>query len=201
MRVEIDELLFQKMIKSVEHCVAKDDYRPILKYILLRFSADKVTAYSCDGYRAAKTTIPLLQPTEQDFECYIKPIKTNPRKGKTNPVVIEYDGKSTSVEVVTEYGNIKYSFAASKETTEKYIDIEKVYEGAKACDRNIGMNADFVKKAMNALQNIKVTNKNHVIFKCQVNPVGSFVICAREGNCVSEQLVLPVRITEERNKE
>lgn len=197
MKVVINELLFVKMIESVKHCIAKDGNRIELMFIKLKISKDKVTAYACDAYRAARTTIQLSQEAESDFECYIKPIKVKASRSGKNPVVIEYDNNIATVEVITEYGKVKYCF---EQFRGNYIDLDKVYQAADSCDRKIGMSPEYVKQALTALSQVKNKYNKGVIFECQESKIGSFVIWAKGDGCISEQLILPMRYTEEEVK-
>lgn len=197
MKIVINELLFVKMIESVKHCISKYDKRTELMFIKLKISKDKATAYACDGYRAARTTILLSQEAETEFECYIKPIKVKPSRSGVNPVVIEYDNNVATVEVITEYGKVKYCFEQFKGN---YIDLDKIYQAASACDRKIGMSPEYVKQALTALSQVKNRYDKGVIFECQDSKIGSFVIWAKGDGCISEQLILPMRFNEEKAK-
>lgn len=48
-RVEINEIIFKKLIDGVKHCVSKDNSRPILRYIQIKVKTDTITAYALDG--------------------------------------------------------------------------------------------------------------------------------------------------------
>lgn len=192
MKIVINELLFVKMIESVKHCISKSNQRPELMFIKLKISKDKVTAYACDSYRAARTTIQLLQEAESDFECYIKPIKVKPSRSGVNPVVVEYDNNVATVEVITEYGKVKYCFEQYKGD---YIDLDKIYRAA-SCDRKIGIDPEYVKQALTAVSQIKRKGTKCVFLETQEKRTGSFVIWAKDDNCISEQLILPMTYSE-----
>ncbi len=195
MRVEINEVLFKQMIDGVRHCVSKDEYRPVLKYIQIEVRNDTVTAYALDGYRAAKTQIKLSEPSENEFLCYIKPFSFKPLKQGINPVVIETDGSCAFVEVITEFGKVRYSF----EKPDGNFDIAKVFEDNKDHDRELGMNAFYMAQACGALQ--KITNDrrtNLVVLETKENNLRAFIIRAKGEGITSEQLILPVRFTEKK---
>lgn len=198
-RVEINELLFVKAVESVKHCIAKDDNRKALEYIKLKISKGKLTAYACDGYRAARTTIPLSQYTESEFECYIKPIKVKPSKSGANVVVIECENNIAAVEVITEYGKIKYCF---EQHDHKAIDIDKVYQDAALYDRKTGFNPNYVKQAINALSQITTKYSKCVVLETQEKAYAPFIIRAKDTGlgCISEQLILPMRICDEESR-
>jgi DNA polymerase-3 subunit beta len=57
--VAIPAALFKDMVRQVEFAAAKDDNRPVLTGILLRFQGDTLTMASADGYRLAVRTAKL----------------------------------------------------------------------------------------------------------------------------------------------
>lgn len=59
-KVEINEILFKKLIDGVKHCVVQDNIRPILQYIQIKVKTDTITAYALDGYRAGRVEIKIL---------------------------------------------------------------------------------------------------------------------------------------------
>ena len=197
MKIEINESLFARMINSVKNCVPVVDInRTILTYIKLKISNDKITAYGCDGYRAARTTIELEEPTESEFECFIKPITFKPSKSGKNPVVIHFihDPESnkniTTLEVITKTGKVKYYFEQPKEN---YADIDKIYDSA-SYDRKIGMNPNFVKLALTALSQASNTHRPCVVFECGEKANASFKLSVKDKGFVNEQLILPIRL-------
>lgn len=195
-RVEINERVFAKTIDSVKHCITTKDFnRPALGFIKLTISKGKLTAYACDGFRAARTTIAL--PNINEFECYIKPIKIKPSKSGVNPVVIELENNIATVEVITEYGKIKYCF---EQFNYKFVDIDKMCQNAHLYDRKTGANPNYVKQALTALSQITPKINPSVIFETREERFEPIVIWAKDGDCISEQLILPMRINEERQK-
>jgi DNA polymerase III sliding clamp (beta) subunit (PCNA family) len=192
MRVEINEILFKQMIDGVKHCVGKEDYRPILQYIQIAVKDDTVTAYALDGYRAGKTQIKLKEPNADKFICFIKPFPFKPLKNGINTVVIETGDNNTYVEVITEFGKVRYSF---KYPEGKYIDIEKIFEENKDHDRELGMSAHYVAQACRALQNI-ANHRSFVVLETKENNLRPFIIRAKGEGITNEQLILPVRFTE-----
>lgn len=194
MKIEINELLFARMMNSVKNCVVATNNRPALTFIKLKISNDKIIAYGCDGYRAARTTIELAEPLGCHFECYIKPITFKPSKSGKNPVVIEYEDNITSVEVITKTGKVKYYFEQYKG---EYADIDKIFNSA-SFDRKIGMNPDFVKLALTSLSQTSFDHRKYVVFECQENPNASFKFSIKNPGFTNEQLILPVRLDYEK---
>ena len=193
-KVEINETLFCKMIESVKHCIATQSTRKIFEYIELTIAQGKITALACDGNRAAKTTMPILQSKTNEFKCYIKPIKIKPSKRVKN-VVIELKDNIATVEIMTEYGKIKYHF---EQFEPNGIDLNKIFNDAQQnADRKFGVNPAYVKQAVTALSQMLMLPKKCVIFETQQNNKAAFIIKAKEGNYISEQLILPMRINEE----
>ena len=194
MRIEINEVLFAKMMNSVKNCVVATNVRPVLTFIKLKISDDKIIAYGCDGYRAARTTIDLKEPLGCHFECYIKPIAFKPSKGGKNPVVIEIEDNITSIEVITKTGKVKYFFEQFKG---EYVDIDKIYETA-SFDRRIGMDPNFVKSAVTTLSQTFDNHRPCVVFECQEKNYASFKLSAKSEGFVNEQLILPLRLDYEK---
>ncbi len=194
MKIEINELLFARMMNSVKNCVVATNNRPVLTFIKLKISDDKITAYGCDGYRAARTTIELAEPLGCHFECYIKPITFKPSKSGKNPVVIEYEDNITSVEVITKTGKVKYFFEQCKDA---YVDIDKIYDSA-SFDRRIGMAPEFVKTALTALSQASADYRKCVVFECQENANSSFKFSIKNPGFTNEQLILPMRLDYEK---
>lgn len=134
-KIEINECVFKKVISAVKHTVARDDSRPILKYIQLNVSGNKLVVVSLDGYRASRITVDLGTIDCESFTCYIKPINIKTSKNGVFPVIVEADDDIACVEVITEYGKLKYSFTQPKS---EYVDIEKIYKDAREHDRGGG---------------------------------------------------------------
>lgn len=55
-RVAITDSAFATLIDGVKNSLSKEIYRPGLSYIKLVVKKDEITAYSCDGYSAAKVS-------------------------------------------------------------------------------------------------------------------------------------------------
>lgn len=197
MRVEINEVLFKQMLDSVKHCVGKYEYRPIFEYIKIAVKDDTVTAYALDGYRAGKTQIKMNEPNKDEFTCFIKPFPFKPLKNGTNTVVLESDDNYTRVEVVTEFGKVRYSF----DKPDADFDIAKVFMDNKDHDRELGMNAAYVAQACRALQNITDIKTNLVILETRENNLRPFVIRAEGEGITSEQLIVPVRFMKTEDEE
>lgn len=192
-KVEIKENDFKKMVESVKHCVTKNTNRKVYEYIELSIINDQITAFACNGYMAAKTTVPAaMQNITDEFKCYIKPIKIKVSKTLLNKVVIELDNNIATVEIMTEYGKVKYCFEQYKIEA---INLTKIYERAqKNIDRKIGVNPNFIKQAVTALSQIFDMPNKAVVFETQSNNKEPIIIKAEEGNCISEQLILPMRL-------
>lgn len=150
-RVEINEIIFKKLIDGVKHCVSKGDSRPMLQYIQIKVKTDTITAYALDGYRAGRVEIKNTCPIDEEFTCYIKPLTVKVSKRGINPVVVECVDEKTFVEVMTEYGVLRYGFDIPNG---EFFDIEKVYAAARPHDRELGLSPRYVIDAMKALNGI-----------------------------------------------
>lgn len=102
---------FQHALKNLESCVAKDDSRPILKYIHLVSKKNGIIFETLDGYKMCQVESRLINNDE--FECMIPAIKLH--KGAMT-VEIELDGDWVSITqefmggapiIVEKYKNIK----------------------------------------------------------------------------------------------
>lgn len=124
-RVAITDAAFATLIDGVKNSLNNDMYRPELSYIKLVVKKDEITAYSCDGYSAAKVTVPNLNPTDEEFECFIKPITVKPSKGCPQDIIVEVINGDTYVEVPVEYGKLRYCFTQPED---KFVNIEKIIE-------------------------------------------------------------------------
>lgn len=194
-RVEINEIQFKRLIDGVKHCVEKSDYRPILQYIQIKVAADTITAYALDGYRAARVEIKNTCPIDEEFTCYIKPITVKVSKGGINSVVIEQTREKTFVEVATEYGVLRYGFTMPQGD---FVDVEKVFAGARPHDRELGMQPRYVIDALKALNGIDHCGGSYrAIWESKENSKTPFIIRAKGDGITNEQLILPVRLSED----
>lgn len=190
-RVEINEISFKKLIDGVKRCVAKDETRPIMQYIQFVVKHDTITAYATDGYRAGRVEISNKCPIDEEFTCLIKPFTVKVSKRGINPVVIEQAGEKTFVEVVTEYGVLRYGFNIP---TGKFIDIEKVYVNARPHDRELGVQPRYVIDALKALSGIQTAGSvSYAVLESMENNKMPFIIRAKGDGIINEQLILPVR--------
>lgn len=185
-RVVITDAAFATLIDGVKNSLSNDMYRPELSYIKLVVKKDEITAYSCDGYSAAKVTVPNLSPIDEEFECFIKPIAVKPSKGCPQDIIVEVVDGDEYVKVLVEYGELKYCFTHPKDN---FVDIEKIIGNA---DRNdtytIHVQPASLIKALKAVQK---TNKCvKVQFGDKLSP---FIIKAKCGKTENWQIVLPAR--------
>ena len=191
-RVEINEILFKKLIDGVKHCVSKDGYRPVLRYIQIKVKPDTITAYALDGFRAGKVEIKNTCPIDEEFTCYVRPLTLKISKRRTNSVVIEQSGEKTFVEVMTEYGVLRYGFDIPNE---EFFDIEKVYAAARPHDRELGMQSRYVIDALKALNGINhISGGSYAVLEIKENNKEAFIIRAKNENITNEQLILPIRL-------
>lgn len=194
-KVIINELQFKRLIDGVKHSVATDNIRPVLQYIQIKVTADKITAYSLDGYRASRVEIKNDCPIDEEFTCYIKPLTVKVSKRGINPVVVEQSDEKTFVEVITEYGIARYGFTAPKD---EFIDVEKIYENFRPHDRELGLNSRYIIDALKSLSGIqRIGSQSCAVFESKENNKTAFIIRAKNDDIVNEQLILPVRFAED----
>ena len=186
-KVSIVDTAFATLIDGVKNSLSTETYCPGLSYIKLVVKKDEITAYSCDGYSAAKVTVPNLNPIDEEFECFIKPIAVKPSKGRPQDIIVEVVDSDEYVKVLVEYGELTYCFTQPKDN---FVDIEKIIGNA---DRNdtytIHVQPALLIKALKAAQK---TNKYYaeVKFGDKLSP---FIIKAKCGETNNWQVVLPAR--------
>ena len=191
-KVSINEIQFKRLIDGVKHCVSRDGYRPMFDYIQIKVKTDAITAYALDGYRAARVEIKNTCPIDEDFICYIKPLTVKVSKRGINPVIIEQSDDKTFVEVITEYGVLRYGFTVPQG---EFIDVEKVYTGARPHDRELGLQTRYVIDALKALNGVRRVGGGYVaVFEGKENNTQPFIFRASSDDITNEQLILPVRI-------
>ena len=185
-RVAITDSAFATLIDGVKNSLGKEIYRPELSYIKLVVKKDEITAYSCDGYSAAKVTVPNLNPIDEEFECYIKPITVKPSKGRPQEISVEVVDGDEYVKVLVEYGEVKYCFTQPKDN---FVDIEKIIGNA---DRNDTYTI-HVKPAL-LIKALKAAQKTNKCVKVQFgDKLSPFIIKAKCGKTENWQIVLPAR--------
>lgn len=193
-RVEINELQFKELIDGVKHCVSKDGCRPVLEYIQIKVKPDTITAYALDGFRAGRVEIKNTCSIDEEFTCYIKPLTVKVSKRGTNPVVIECTDENTFVEVITEYGVLRYGFTVPQDD---FVDIEKIYAANRPHDRELGLQPRYVIDALKALNGINhISGGSYAVLEIKENNTHPFIIRAKNDGIINEQLILPVKIQE-----
>ena len=189
-RVAITDTAFATLIDGVKNSLSNDMYRPELSYIKLVVKKDEITAYSCDGYSAAKVTVPNLTPIDEEFECFIKPITVKPSKGRPQDIIVEVVDDDTYVEVPVEYGKLRYCFTQPKDI---FVNIEKIIESTDKNDTyTIHVQPALLIKALKAAQ--KTNRYAEVKFGDKLSP---FIIKAKCGKTNNWQVVIPARGAEE----
>ena len=188
-KVSIIDTAFATLIDGVKNSLSTEMYRPELSFIKLVVKKDEITAYSCDGYSAAKVTVPNLNPIDEEFECFIKPIAVKPSKGRPQDIIVEVINGDTYVEVPVEYGKLRYCFA---HPNGNFVGIGKIIENA---DRNdtytIHVQPALLIKALKAVQK---TNKCvKVQFGDKLSPFIIKAICGKTENWL---LVCPQNVNE-----
>ena len=189
-RVAITDTAFATLIDGVKNSLSNDRYRLDLSYIKLVVKKDEITAYSCDGYSAAKVTVPNLNPIDEEFECLIKPITVKPSKGRPQDIIVEVIDGDTYVEVPVEYGKLRYCFTQPED---KFVNIEKIIENA---DKN-DMYTIHVQPAL-LIKALKAAQKTNKYVKVQFgDKLSPFIIKAKCVETNNWQVVIPARGAEE----
>ena len=179
-------------MEGVKHCVDKSDSRPVLRYIQVAVKEKSVVFTALDGFRAGRTEHE--KENADCFTCYIQPFPYKPLGGMPSDVVIDYDGKTAWVEFLTVYGKLRYAF---KQPDANFPDMEKIYaDNRKAQDRTNYGNGYYIAQACKALG--RLTDKQHTTAIHTPNEKTLAFILSAKGNAITnEQLILPVRVTQE----
>lgn len=189
-RVAITDSAFATLIDGVKNSLSTETYRPELSYIKLVVKKDEITAYSCDIYSAAKVTVPNLNPIDEEFECFIKPITVKPSKGRPQDIIVEVINGDTYVEVPIEDGKLRYCLTPPEDI---FADIEKIIENA---DKNDTYTI-YVQPAL-LIKALKAAQKTNECVKVQFgDKLSPFIIKAKCGEANNWQVVLPARGAEE----
>lgn len=196
-KVSIADTAFATLIDGVKNSLSTETSRPELSFIKLVVTKDEITAYSCDGYSAAKVTVPNLNPTDEEFdptdeefECFIKPIAVKPSKGCPQDIIVEVINGDTYVEVPSVYGKLRYCFT---QPNDNFVDIEKIIGNA---DRNDTYTIHV--KPASLIKALKAAQKTNKCVKVQFgDKLSPFIIKAKCGKTENWQIVLPARGAEE----
>lgn len=189
---------FKSLLEGVKHSAAIDDCRPMLQYIRIEVQKNKITAYTLDGYRASRFVINRKTENPDEFVCYIKPVPFKETKSGARQVLITHDEKSTtSVQYETEYGEIVYRFNTKGG---EFVNIQAIFEGAEAHDRETGINAKYLAQAMQALSKVDAGRNHIATIEGKSDILKPVLFKAKNSDYENTQLILPVRIPEGWNK-
>ena len=197
-QITLSEGEFKSLLDGVKHSAAIDDCRPMLQYIRIEVEKNKITAYTLDGYRASRFVINRKTENPDEFVCYIKPVPFKETKSGTRQVLITHDEKSTtSVQYETEYGEIVYRFNTKGG---EFVNIQAIFEGAEAHDRETGINAKYLAQAMQALAKVDAGRNHIATIEGKSDILKPVLFKAKNSDYENTQLILPVRIPEGWNK-
>ena len=189
-KLSINQNLFKKIVDGVKHSVSTEETRPILKYIQIKVEKNILTAYSVDGYRASRIKANLGSVDYGSFKFYIKPINIKATKKGYEDAVIECSKSFVTLEVVTDYGKLKYTFA---QPDGDFIDVDKVYEGAAEHDRELGINPRYLIEASKSIETTSTLTRTATL-ETKANNAQPIIIRSKDNGILNEQLILPVRL-------
>lgn len=197
-QLTLSESEFKDLLDGVKHSVATDDSRPVLQYIRIEVEKNKITAYTLDGYRASRFVINRKTENPDEFVCYIKPVPFKETKSGARQVLITHDEKSTtSVQYETEYGEIVYRFNTKGG---EFVNIQAIFEGAEAHDRETGINAKYLAQAMQALSKVDAGRNHIATIEGKSDILKPVLFKAKNSDYENTQLILPVRLVGGGNK-
>lgn len=189
MKVQIDELTFEKMLKATKSFVSADNYRSILKYIRLDVKPSEIIVSALDGYRATRIHFP--KESAEEFTVYFTPFDFKASKSGSRLVSISKENGVCKIEVETLlFTEAIYQF---KQPNEKVVDIHKVFDKQNCQSSKIAVNAAIFAKSLNALK--EVSNDSH---KTAIIEIGGncdpIIIKNNDKDFSIEELILPIRL-------
>lgn len=189
-KVAIQKDAFKALLAGTVHATAKDDSRPILKYIKLEISKETIVATSLDGYMAGRVRI--KQKNEQEFTCFIKPLPIKEADAMI-PIIVEYNDENgiASVTVPTNGSIITYSF---KQPSGDFPNMEEIFDNALKHDEETSCNAQYLLNACRAICSHGFDRNRLVTILTSQNQVKPFVLRAGGDDILDERLILPVRV-------
>lgn len=195
MKVQIDELTFEKMLKGTKSFVSADNCRPILKYIRLDVKAYELIFSALDGYRATRIHVPKESPEE--FTVFFPPFDFKASKSGSRQVTISKENDVCKIEIETIlFTDTIYQF---KQPTESGVDIHKVYDKQNFPKQKIVFNAAYLSQALNAIKGISNDVHKTAIIEIagQLEPI---IVKNKDKEFLVEELILPIRISEEKTE-
>lgn len=190
----LDAAQFKKMISSVKNCVSSDTNRPVLSWIKLVIVPGSMTAYACDGYRAARYVF-RSEKIEETFTTYIKPLNYAINLRLINEVLISSDSNTSIVSVPTEWGSLDYTFQITRLKGERFVDIDGFFGRAK--DRAVRLDARLLSGLCLCFSGTALSDSYLTMYS--ENDSGQPVFFHREDkDSKLDCLLLPVRMTTEK---
>ncbi len=195
-QIIINEMLFEDLMKGCKGATAKDSCRPALQYIKIEnVSDDTIVAVSCNGYRASRMTFNCKNEGSERFAAYIKPFafKALP-KGMDNVIISVDEKRTTRVEFKTLFGTMVYQFDFCDDWG---FDIEKQFNIGHQHDREIGVDMNVLASACKSIS-ATVGYRPVAIMETSADKNKAFIMRSKGEGFTIEELVLPVRIYEEK---
>lgn len=192
MRVQIDELMFEKILKCTKSFVSADNCRPILKYIRLDVKADELIFSALDGYKA--TRIHVQKKSPEEFTVFFPPFDFKASKGGARQVAISKENDVCKIEIETPLlTEMIYQF---KQPTESAFDIHKVYDRHSSSKQKIAVNAAYLAQALNTIKAISNDYRKTAIIEIegQLEPI---IVKNKDKEFLVEELVLSLGGVEE----
>ena len=198
MKIELSRAQFKAILDGTAHAVEKSGWRPMLAYIQLEVTKERITAVALDGYRAGRVRI--MKQSAEEFTCFFKPIPFS-RVSDVDPVVLEYDKDSKVLYITVQdssFGKVRYEFD-NKPLMGDFPDVEKIYNDAYSVhDETTTCNAGYVLKACKAILSHKFDKNAQIDIRTSQSEVSPFVIRANGADndgceITDEQLLLAIR--------
>lgn len=187
MKAIIDANDFKRIVDNTKHFTGFSSH--LMQYIYLEIDAERMSirAIALDGHRISVEYAKILE-ADESFKCFVKPMLPKITK-RTRCATLELTEKRLLVEVE---GTIT-GFVQPKGT---YYPVDELIEDEtkKEVIRTIGINAKYLKDALNSINNGADTRKTIQIDV--KNPIDPLIIKTKGYHGLPENLkiILPVKI-------
>lgn len=160
--IKMNSLQLQALFDTLKDSIARDDSRPVLKYIKVEINGEELTAVSVDGYTLSTFKTKIINEDKENFEFLIQPFYI-PKTKLGCEVIFNCDTENLVRVVITDQitrNKIEYEFYNKCEVN-NFIDWKKVL-GEPDENLKIFVNANLL------IKTLKQFTKNHALRNSEV---------------------------------